>query len=787
LVKETQLSEFFDVQAASVASASGFAEESNARSLIRVPQKAAPPAEAAARGRIQELYGRLPLSFEANQGQSDGRVRFISRGQGYALFLSETEAVLLLRTPDKAPVRYRSTRKTSFALPFQKRPTASQHCSVLRIKLEHANRNPQISGVDQLAGRSNYFIGHNPKNWHTAIPTFGRVKYSGVYPGVDLVYHGSQRQLEYDLVLSPESDPNRIELSFAGAKRLRVDQDGNLVVQMAGGQVIEQAPVIYQEIGGMRRPVAGGYVLKSKDKVGFQLATYDHHNAVTIDPSLAYSTYLGVSDGDAGFGIAVDSSGNAYVTGITNSSNFPITAGALQPTFGGGGTDAFVSKLNNTGSALLYSTYLGGSGSDEGHGIAVDSSGNAYVTGITTSSNFPITAGALQITFSGLEDAFVSKLNSTGSALLYSTYLGSSGNDGGSGIAVDSSGNAYVMGSTTSSNFPITAGALQPTFGGGSTDAFVSKLNRTGSALLYSTYLGGSNGNGGEGIAVDSSGNAYVIGNTFSSDFPITAGALQPTLGGKEDAFVSKLNSTGSALLYSTYLGGSGSDESEGIAVDSSGNAYVTGYTTSSNFPITAGALQPTLRGNEDAFVSKLNNTGSALLYSTYLGGSGSDESEGITVDSSGNAYVAGGTFSSDFPTTAGALQPTFGGLEDAFVSKVITLITLNNFVSFVPMSSSFTTGPPAGCPSGFVGTFHFFATLTNTASATPLSNLVVRVMELSNGDLLQNADGGPGGVGAILSVNGSLAKNAFVDVPFVICLTTTAQFQFFVYVLGIM
>jgi hypothetical protein len=350
------------------------------------------------------------------------------------LFLTETEAVLLLRTPDKAPVRYRSTRKTSFALPLQKRPTASQHCSVLRIKVEHANRNPQISGVDQLAGRSNYFIGDNPKNWNTAIPTFGGVKYSGVYPGVDLVYHGSQRQLEYDLVLAPESDPNRIELSFAGAKRLRVDHDGNLVVQMAGGQVIEHASVIYQEICGMRCPVAGGYVLKSKDKVGFQLATYDHHNAVTIDPSLAYSTYLGVSNGDAGFGIAVDSSGNAYVTGITNSSNFPITAGALQPTFGGGSTDAFVTKLNSTGSVLLYSTYLGGSNGNGGEGIAVDSSGNAYVIGNTFSSDFPITSGALQPTLGGGEDAFVSKLNSTGSALLYSTYLGGSGSDESEGL-----------------------------------------------------------------------------------------------------------------------------------------------------------------------------------------------------------------------------------------------------------------------------------------------------------------------------------------------------------------
>jgi hypothetical protein len=729
--KQNQPSEIVELQAAFAAPASGFAQENNARSLIRVPQKAAPPAEAAARGRIQELYGQLPLSFEANQGQSDGRVRFTSRGQGYALFLTETEAVLSLRTSDRQ-TRHRRSPLEPVSLQHQRGGSTS---AILRIRLEHANPTPRLNGVDELVGKSNYFIGNERSRWISNIPTYGRVKCSGVYPDIDLVYHSSQRQLEYDFVLAPGSDPDRIEPRFAGAKRLRVDRVGNLVVRMAGGQVIEHAPVIYQEIGGRRRPVAGGYVLKSKDKVGFKLASYDRHNPVTIDPSLAYSTYVGGSNEDDGNGVAVDASGNAYVTGITTSSDFPTTVGALQTNLGGHRV-AFVSKLDSTGSALVYSTYLGGSNSDSGVGVAVDPSGNAYVTGITRSNDFLTTAGALQTSLGGSQDAFVSKLNSTGSALAYSTYLGGSGFDGGSGVAVDASGDAYVTGFTGSVDFPTTAGALQTTFGGIQV-AFVSKLNSTGSALVYSTYLRGRM------VAMDAS--------------PFGSGT--------------------------------------GVAVDSSGNAYVTGSTGFSDFPTTAGALQTTFGGDgADAFVSTLNSTGSALVYSTYLGGSNLDRGLGVAVDSSGNAYVTGSTFSSDFPTTAGAPQTTFGGSGDAFVSKISTVNTLNNFVSFVPVPSSFTTESPAVCPSGFVGTFNFFATLTNTTSATPLSNLVVRVAELSQGNRLQNADGGPGGVGARLSppradgyVNGSLPLNAFVDVAFVICLKTTATFSFFVDVLGTM
>jgi hypothetical protein len=418
--------------------------------------------------------------------------------------------------------------------------------------------------------------------------------------------------------------------------------------------------------------------------------------------ALVYSTYLGGSTVDFSSGIAVDASGNAYVTGGTFSTNFP-TANALQATLTGT-RNAFVTKLNPTGSALVYSTYLGGNGGnagfgfgDFGSGIVADASGNAYVTGKTTSTNFP-TVNALQSTLGGFENAFVTKINPTGSALVYSTYLGGSGSDEGSSIAVDASGNVYITGFTTSTNFP-TANALQSTLAGipGLADVFVTKINATGSALVYSTYLGGSEVDFGNGIAVDTSGNAYVTGSTVSTNFP-TANALQATLAGCCNAFVTKMNASGSALIYSTYLGGSGNgkfgDGGSSIAVDALGNAYVTGSTLSTNFP-TANALQPTFGGgNGDAFVTKINPIGSALVYSTYLGGNNTDLATGIAVDACGNAYMIGSTSSTNFPT-ANALQPTLGGSGNAFVAKIgsvdITPPTIT--VSTNP----FTLWPPNG------------------------------------------------------------------------------------------
>jgi hypothetical protein len=416
--------------------------------------------------------------------------------------------------------------------------------------------------------------------------------------------------------------------------------------------------------------------------------------------ALVYSTYLGGSVSEAGLGIAVDAAGAAYVTGFTNSTNFPTTAGAFDTTFNGGGTDAFVTKLDPSGSALVYSTYLGASGVDFGTGIAVDAAGAAYVTGETSSADFTASCTApctvLDATLGGFFDAFVTKLNATGTALVYSTYLGGSSFDSGTGIAVDAVGAAYVTGATRSADF--TAGCTAPCTVldatlGGLQDAFVTKLNATGTALVYSTYLGGSGSeNSSEqfagvqvpgGIAVDAAGAAYVTGDTRSADF--TAGCTAPcmvldgTLGGPQDAFVTKLNPTGTALVYSTYLGGSGIDSGWGIAVDAAGAAYVTGFTSSADF--TAGCTAPctvldgSLGGSIDAFVTKLNATGTALVYSTYLGGSSSDIGFGIAVDGAGAAYVVGWTFSADFTTGCTSpctvLDATLGAGQDAFVAKI--------------------------------------------------------------------------------------------------------------------
>jgi hypothetical protein len=619
---------------------------------------------------VLQGYGKLPLSFEANQGQSDRRVKFLSRGSSYTLFLTPTEAVLALKKAD-APARKEA--KPSFSRrsgpaggPVRTADTA------LIIKMVGANAAPEAEGVGQLPGKVNYFLGNDPKNWRADVPTYSTVRFHDVYPGIDLLYHGNPRQLESDFVVAAGADPNEILLSIRGADKLEVDARGDLVMHAGGGEVHQQKPFIYQEVNGVRQEIPGNYLLYDRNQVGFQIGAYDATRSLIIDPVLVYSTYLGGGGEDRGTSIAVDSFGNAYVTGLTFSINFPTTTGVFQTPFAGG-DDVFVTKLNAAGSALIYSTYLGGSSVDEGYAIAVDSSSNAYVTGLTSSTDFPTTTGAFQMTSGrGGGDAFVTKLNATGSALLYSTYLGGSDLDEGTGISVDSSGNAYVAGVTYSTDLPTTTEAFQTTIGGGD-DAFVAKLNATGSALLYSTYLGGSGFDVGRGIAVDSSGNCYVTGDTLSTNFPTTTGAFQTTSGGgvSDEAFVTKLNATGSALLYSTYLGSS--SEGTGIAVDSFGNAYMTGLTESANFPTTTGAFQTTFGGIVDAFATKLNATGSALVYSTYLGGSSTDEGFAIGVDASGNAYVTDITVSTNFPTTTDAFQATFGGGDDAFVTKLNT------------------------------------------------------------------------------------------------------------------
>jgi len=539
------------------------------------------------------------------------------------------------------------------------------------MRLVGANHRLRIVGREKSTGMVNYFVGDDPTKWQINVPSYAAVHYHDLYPGIDLVYYGNQRELEYDFIVRPGADPKRIALRVQGAHRLELDARGDLLIHTSTGSFRHRKPLLHQEVDGVRRAISGGYMVTGANQFGFQVAEYDRRLPLIIDPVLVYSTYLGGSGYDSAQSIAVDTAGNAYVTGFTASLDFPVLPGAAEPA-AGGGFDVFVTKVNSLGNGFVYSTYLGGRGDDCGLGIAVDAGGNAYVTGRTTSANFPTTRGVFQSTFGGTGDAFVTKLNPTGSALVYSTYLGGGAEDFGAGIAVDVLGNAYVAGVSASLNFPTTPGAVQVAYGGGPTDAFVTKLNSTGTALLYSTYLGGSDVEHVGGIAADAVGNAYVIGDGASPDFPTTSSAFQvkPAAGGA--LFVTKLDPTGSSLVYSTHLGGTNTQFSGGIAVDATGHAYVTGHTRSVDFPTTAGAFQPTFGGTPpfgDAFVTKLNPSGSGLVYSTYLGGSGDDHGFGIAVDVAGNAYLTGFTGSPNFPTTTGTLQSVLHGAFDAFVT----------------------------------------------------------------------------------------------------------------------
>jgi hypothetical protein len=611
------------------------------------------PLDGASQRHALAAYGKLPLAFVPNRGQTDARVRYSAQQAGLSVFVTRPEAVLGL--------------------------AKGKHGAALALRFLGASP-AAIEGRRPGTDRVNYLLGNDPTKWHSDLPTYGQVVYRNLWPGVDLVFRGAQGRLRYDFVLRPGAKVADIRLAYRGTGALSLDRAGNLRIPTPLGVLRDERPVSYQQIGGRRVPVASRFSLAGRHSFGLALGAYNPRYPLVIDPGLVYSTFLGGTGTDQGFAIAVDSGGAAYVTGRTGSTNFPTTVGAVD-TGHNGGDDVFVSKLNAAGSALVYSTFLGGSGSDMGHGIAVDAGGAAYVTG-TAASGFPTTTGAFQTTYGGgTSDAFVSKLNAAGSMLVYSTFLGGSSTDDGWGIAVDATGAAYVTGLTASSTFPTTVGAFDVGHNG-LNDAFVSKLNPslTGIAsLVYSTFLGGNSNEQGYGIAVDATG-AYVTGLTSSSSpttgFPTTSGAYDTSHNGSNDAFVSKLNTTGSMLLYSTFLGGTGDDQGRGIAVDA-GGTYVTGVAApgSPNFPTTSGAYDTSHNGLNDAFVSKLNPslTGVAsLVYSTFLGDSGNETGLGIAVDS-GGASVTGQTSSTGFPTTTGAFDTTHNssGVDDAFVSKL--------------------------------------------------------------------------------------------------------------------
>jgi len=605
-------------------------------------------------------YNNLPLSFEVNRGQTDSRVKFLSRGQGYTLFLTRRDAVLSLQ----AGAGNRSVRERG--------PVTSV---AVRLRLMGEASSAQVRGEEPLPGYSNYFIGNHRDGWHTHVANYARVRYRQIYPGIDLVYYGRQGRLENDFMVSPGARPESIRLGVEGAKAVHLDAAGDLVLKVSGGAIYLRRPRAYQGSGAGRREVAVHYVLGAGKQIGFGLGRYDRRQELVIDPVLAYSTYLGGAGSDVGYGIAVDSSGDAYVTGTTASLNFPTTS--VGQSASGGGSDAFVTKFNPSGTSFAYSVYLGGSGDDTAAGIAIDSSGDAYVAGYTYSTNFPTTSGAFQVASAGNGDAFLTKLDPSGSTLGYSTYLGGSGRDYGYAVGVDAAGDAFVTGSTQSTDFP-TMSPLQ-VGNDGFTDAFVTEFNPLGTALLYSTYLGGTGGDVGYALAVDSSGNPYIAGYTTSPDFP-TQSALQSSLAGGADAFITEINPETSSLVFSTYLGGSGQDIAYSLALDSSDDIYLAGSTSSNDFPVAGNPFQASNHGQSDAFVAKLTPGATQLVYSTLLGGSSADQANAIALDSAGDAFVTGFTQSSDFPL-ADALQRILGIsgastcgatlCSDAFVTKL--------------------------------------------------------------------------------------------------------------------
>jgi uncharacterized protein (TIGR03437 family) len=566
----------------------------------------------------------IPLSFEPNAGHAPAEVSYLARGGSYTLYLAGGTTVL-----------------------------AGKDQSRLRTKLLGANRNARVTAEGRQSSTSNYFVGNDPSKWHASVPNYGRVRYTGVYPGIDLVYYGNEGNLEYDWILAPGADPQRIRMRFEGAGRLRIDKQGDLVIRSGKNEYRHKKPLIYQEAAGKRVAVAGNWTLHG-DEAGFHLGVYDRGRELVIDPPLIYSTYYGGTGADYGYAVAVDSIGNTYIAGGAGSTNFGIL----------GLEDAFVTKLRPNGSKL-YSSFFGGSGVDEARGIAVDVQGNVYVTGNTGSLDLP-TKGAIQAKTGGSQDAFVAKLN-PGGLLIYATYLGGSANETASAIAIDAAGSAYVVGTTFSANFPTVA-AYQAAKGA-QQDAFVAKINPGGTAWVYATYLGGNGADEGYGIAVDAAGNAYLTGYTASTDFPVQS-PFQSSSRGNVDAFVTKLNPAGSALVYSTYLGGTDTEFGNAIAVDATGNVYVTGDTRSKDFPL-ANPIKATLgsTGVNDVFVAKLNAAGSALVYSTYLGGGSEDDPYGVAVDAAGNAWITGRTNSSDFPLV-NAIQATRFAF-DMFVSEL--------------------------------------------------------------------------------------------------------------------
>lgn len=626
-----------------------------------IQSDAPPPAPAG----VQSDFGQMPLYFVANQGQVDMRVAYYIQGSDKTLYFTPDGVTFALTVPATSPARP----------------------SRWIVKLDFVQaRQVQPGGLDKTAAVVSYFKG-SPAAWHTGLPTYARIVYPDLWPGIDLTYSGAVNRLKYEFVVQPGFDPARIRLAYRGATTA-VNEAGQLEISTPAGSFQDDAPLAYQEVDGERVPVAVSYALQDASAYGFRLGAYDPTLPLVIDPAvLVYCGFIGGSAAewssyDDYMGIAVDAAGYAYVAGVTHSTaaSFPVLVGP-DLSFNGGeyGRDAYVAKVTADGTALVYAGYIGGSGGTFGSGIAVDAAGNAYVTGMTwsTETSFPVLVGP-DLTHNGGQDAFVAKVQADGTGLVYCGYIGGSRNEGGKGIAVDAAGNAYLAGGTNSqewAGFPLSVGP-DLTFNG-DWDTFVAKVKVDGTGLDYCGYIGGNGLDYAGAVAVDATGHAYIGATTVSDEttFPVVVGPDLTHNGGVYDAYVAKVTADGSGLDYAGYIGGSDWDMGYDIALDAAGNAYVTGRTKSNEgvegFPVTAGP-DLTYSGDYDAFVAKVTADGTALVYCGYIGGNGADAGHGIALDGAGNAYITGLTDSSatTFPVIGGP-DLTYNGGQDVFVAKV--------------------------------------------------------------------------------------------------------------------
>lgn len=712
---------------------------------------------------VDQQFGHIPIYFKPSRTPDT----FEAHGLRYGLFLQ----------PDRAQIRL----------------GRAPHRTDLTIRYVNTNPHPTLTPQNQTPTLAAEFAGHDRSHWRTHIPTYARIAEPSIYPGIDLVYYGTGAALEYDFVVAPHADPSRIRMRIDGASQLALNRAGDLVIHTATGDLLQHRPRVYQTIAGNIRAVDGAFRIGPDNQVTFKLGRYDRTQPLTIDPQISFSSFLGDFDDDEAYAVAVDNSGNVFVAGYTSSNNngdadllvasvnssgkslnyiaqasndfgfggsgddiaygiavdgygsavvvgnttssdFPTTEGAFQATPPGGDYDAFVLRIDPAGQNLVYATYLGGTGDEDAWGVKIDAFGNTYVTGDTTSTDFPVTPGAFQGTNGGGYDGFIAKFDNAGNRV-WATYFGGNSDENSYGIAIDTAGNSYVTGFTDSGNFP-TKNPARGTYTRGD-DAFVLKLDPTGSQLIYSTFLGSAGDEQGSSIAVDGSGAAYIAGITTSAGFPVTNGAYQSTYQtGDSDMFVAKLSPDGGTLVYSTFLGSHGTDEAWGIAVDVAGNAYVVGDTDSDQFPVAGGPAQSTRKGGLEATITELNPQGTGLVYSSFLGGDGDDSAQAIALDAGGNAYLAGFTISSNFPITSGSYQTSpGGGAADAFVVKytfpaIAPAVTTGGVVN----GGGFTANAPVA-PGSIVSIFGTgFANAPVNAQAVPLGNSLGNVGVKING-----------------------------------------------------